>query len=80
MDMHIHIDPLDGFTFLLIINDLLATRGTVNAPLDLINKFPIKKFQDKQDVVTVFIIKLPKLGGCTKLEKIGCESKYLLEL
>ena len=73
-DMHIHTDALDGITNLLIIDDLLATGGTVIAALDL-----IKKFQDKEIVGAGFVINLPELGGGTKLEKLGIESKYLLE-
>ena len=42
-DMHIHKDALDGHKNLLIIDDLLATGGTVIAPLDLIGKFKNKK-------------------------------------
>ena len=73
-DMHIHTDALNGITNLLIIDDLLATGGTVIAALDL-----IKKFQDKEIVGAGFVINLPELGGGTKLEKLGIESKYLLE-
>ena len=73
-DMHIHIDALDGHTNLLIIDDLLATGGTVIAALDL-----IKKFKDKQIVGAGFVINLPGLGGGTKLKKLGVGSKYLLE-
>ena len=73
-DMHIHTDALDGHTNLLIIDDLLATGGTVIAALNL-----IKKFQDKEVVGAGFVINLPELGGQIKLENLGVESKYLLE-
>ncbi len=73
-DMHIHTDALDGHTNLLIVDDLLATGGTVIAALDL-----IKKFKDKEIVGAGFVINLPGLGGGTKLEKLGVGSKYLLE-
>ena len=72
--MHIHTDALDGHTNLLIIDDLLATGGTVMAALDL-----IQKFQDKKVVGAGFVINLPELGGRTKLEKLGVQSKYILE-
>ena len=39
----------------------------------------IKKFQDKEIVGAGFVINLPELGGGTKLEELGVESKYLLE-
>ena len=73
-DMHIHTDALDEHTNLLIIDDLLATGGTVIAALNLITKF-----QDKEVVGAGFVINLPELGGHLKLENLGVESKYLLE-
>ena len=73
-DMHIHTDALDGHTNLLIIDDLLATGGTVLASLNL-----IRKFEGKEIVGAGFVINLPELGGHTKLENLGVESKYLLE-
>ncbi|MDC3080997.1 adenine phosphoribosyltransferase [Paracoccaceae bacterium] len=73
-DMHIHTDALDGHTNLLIIDDLLATGGTVLAALDL-----IKKFQDKEIIGAGFVINLPDLGGAEKLKHLGVEAKFLIE-
>ena len=73
-DMHIHQDALDGHENLLIIDDLLATGGTVIAALDLINKF-----QNKNVVGAGFVINLPDLGGLKKLEDLGIKSRYLIE-
>ena len=73
-DMHIHQDALDGHENLLIIDDLLATGGTVIAALDLISKF-----QNKNVVGAGFAINLPDLGGLKKLEDLGIKSKYLIE-
>ena len=73
-DMHIHQDSLDGHENLLIIDDLLATGGTVVAALDLIGKF-----QNKNVVGAGFVINLPDLGGLKKLEDLGIKSKYLIE-
>ncbi len=73
-DMHIHQDALDGHENLLIIDDLLATGGTVIAALDLISKF-----QNKSILGAGFVINLPDLGGLKKLEDLGIESKYLIE-
>ena len=73
-DMHIHKDSLDGHENLLIIDDLLATGGTVIAALDLINKF-----QNKNVVGAGFVINLPDLGGLKKLEDRGIKSRYLIE-
>ena len=73
-DMHIHKDALDGHKNLLIIDDLLATGGTVIAALDLIGKF-----QNKKIVGAGFFINLPELGGLKKLEGLGIKSKFLIE-
>ena len=73
-DMHIHKDALDGHKNLLIIDDLLATGGTVIAAVEL-----IKNFEDKEIIGAGFVVNLPELGGNTKLEGLGIESKYLLE-
>ena len=59
---------------LLIIDDLLATGGTVIAALDL-----IRKFEDKNIVGAGFLVNLPSLGGLEKLENLGIKSKYLVE-
>ena len=72
--MHIHKDALDRHKNLLIIDDLLATGGTVIAALDLIGKF-----KNKNIVGAGFLINLPELGGLKKLEDIGIKSKYLIE-
>ena len=73
-DMHIHQDALDGHKNVLIIDDLLATGGTVIAALDL-----IRKFQNKNIVGAGFVINLPDLGGLKKLEDLGIKSRYLIE-
>ena len=73
-DMHIHKDALDDHKNLLIIDDLLATGGTVIAALDL-----IRKFEAKNVVGAGFLVNLPALGGLEKLENLGIKSKYLVE-
>ena len=73
-DMQIHKDALDGHKNLLIIDDLLATGGTVIAALDL-----IAEFKDKNVLGAGFVINLPELGGLKKLQDIGIKSKYLIE-
>jgi len=73
-DMHIHRDALDDHKNLLIIDDLLATGGTVIAALDL-----IKNFGDKNIVGAGFVINLPKLGGEEKMRQLGIKTKYLIE-
>ena len=73
-ELHIHKDAIDSHTNLLIIDDLLATGGTVIAALDLISEF-----KDKTVVGAGFVINLPELGGLRKLEHLGIKSKYLFE-
>ena len=73
-DMYIHKDALDHHQNLLIIDDLLATGGTVIAALDL-----IRKFEAKNVVGAGFFVNLPALGGLEKLENLGIKSKYLVE-
>ena len=73
-DMHIHIDALRGHKKLLIIDDLLATGGTVLASLDL-----IKKFEGKEIVGAGFVINLPSLGGLDKLNSLKVNARFLME-
>ena len=73
-DMHIHTDALDGHTNLLIIDDLLATGGTVLASLDL-----IRQFEGKEVVGAGFVINLPSLGGLKKLESLNINTRFLIE-
>ncbi len=73
-DMHIHTDALDGHTNLLIIDDLLATGGTVVAALEL-----MRNFGDKNIVGAGFVINLPQLGGEKKMRQLEIKTKYLIE-
>ena len=73
-DMHIHTDALDGHTNLLIIDDLLATGGTVLASLDL-----IRQFEGKEVVGAGFVINLPSLGGLDKLKSLNIDTRFLIE-
>jgi adenine phosphoribosyltransferase len=72
-EMHIHKDALDGHTNLLIIDDLLATGGTVMAAVEL-----IKKFKNKNIIGAGFIINLPELKGEQKLKEIGVRFHSLM--
>jgi len=73
-DMHIHIDALSGHKKLLIIDDLLATGGTVLASLEL-----IRQFEGKEVVGAGFVINLPSLGGLDKLESLNINTRFLIE-
>lgn len=73
-EMHIHKDALDNHKNLLIIDDLLATGGTVLAALDLINNF-----KNKNIVGAGFIINLPELGGSKKLDNLSIKTNFLMD-
>ena len=73
-DMHIHKDALDGHKNLLIVDDLLATGGTILAAIELINKF-----DNKNIIGAGFMINLPELKGYRKLENLGIRSHYLMD-
>ncbi len=73
-DMHIHTDALRAHKKLLIIDDLLATGGTVLASLDL-----IRQFEGKEVVGAGFVINLPSLGGLKKLESLNINTRFLIE-
>ncbi len=73
-DMEVHKDALEGHTNLLIIDDLLATGGTIIAAIDLINKFEAKKI-----IGAGFIINLSDLEGQKKLDLKGINYHFLME-
>ena len=73
-EMHIHTDALEGLTNVLIIDDLLATGGTVLAAVELVNKF-----KNKNIIGAGFIINLPDLKGEQKLNQIGLKIHSLME-
>ena len=73
-EMHIHTDALEGLTNVLIIDDLLATGGTVLAAVELVNKF-----KNKNIVGAGFIINLPALEGYKRLIERGIRMHSLME-
>ena len=72
--MHIHKDALDGLNNLLIIDDLLATGGTVLAAVKL-----IENFKNKNIIGAGFIINLPDLKGEKKLIDKGIKIHSLMQ-
>ena len=73
-EMHVHKDALDNHTNLLIIDDLLATGGTVLAAVELVSKFKNKKI-----LGAGFLINLPELGGSLALNEKGIKVHSLIE-
>ena len=72
--MHIHKDALDNHQNLLIIDDLLATGGTVLAAVELVSKFKNKKI-----LGAGFLINLPELGGSLAFNEKGIKVHSLIE-
>jgi adenine phosphoribosyltransferase len=63
--VEIHIDAIKKGEKVLIVDDLIATGGTAEAAVRLIQKV------QGEIVECCFIIDLPDLGGSKKLEKMG---------
>ena len=65
--MEIHDDAIEAGAKVLVVDDLLATGGTAEAGIRLLEKLG-------GDVVgCAFVIDLPDLGGRARLEKLGHE-------
>ena len=70
--LEIHIDAISANVNVLIIDDLLATGGTVEATVKLIRRLGGKVEN------AAFIISLPELGGAERLQKVGITSYSLV--
>ena len=71
--MEIHKDCIEPGEKILLVDDLLATGGTAEAGIKLIEKLG-------GDIISCsFIIDLPKLGGRKHLENMGFEVNALCE-
>ncbi len=65
--MEVHDDALAPGEKVLLVDDLLATGGTAEAGLKLIERL------GAEIIGTAFVIDLPELGGRTKLEALGMD-------
>ena len=65
--LEIHIDAINEGDNILIVDDLIATGGTANAALKLINR------AGGRVTDACFIIDLPELGGAKALTNKGCD-------
>lgn len=71
--MEVHDDAIAAGEKVLVVDDLLATGGTAEAGIKLIEKLG-------GDIVgCAFVIDLPELGGRAKLEALGMEVHALCE-
>jgi len=71
--MELHDDSLQPGEKVLLVDDLLATGGTAEAGIKLIEKL------GAEVIGCSFIIDLPALGGRKKIETLGMDVKVLCE-
>ncbi len=71
--LEIHQDALTEHDNVLIVDDLLATGGTIEATIKLIRRLGATTTD------SAFVISLPDLGGETKLKDLGLSVTALLE-
>jgi adenine phosphoribosyltransferase len=71
--MEIHDDAIQPSEKVLLVDDLLATGGTAEAGIKLLERL------GAQIVSASFIIDLPALGGRKKLEAMGMDVQILCE-
>ncbi len=69
--MELHDDAIEAGEKILVVDDLLATGGTVEAGIKLLEKL------GGEIVSCAFIIDLPELGGRKKLEAMGMDVSVL---
>jgi len=71
--MELHSDALQAGEKVLLVDDLLATGGTAEAGISLIERL------GAEIIGCAFVIDLPELGGRSLLEKLGYEVHALCE-
>lgn len=71
--MEIHDDAIQPGEKVLVVDDLLATGGTAEAGIKLLERL------GAQIISTSFIIDLPALGGRKRLEAMGMDVQILCE-
>ena len=71
--VEIHDDALEPGETVLLVDDLLATGGTAEAGIKLIERL------GAEILGCAFIIDLPELGGRKRLEEMGMEVHWLCE-
>ena len=71
--IEIHVDAIQPGDRVLLVDDLIATGGTAEAAVRLIQDM------DGEVVACCFVIDLPDVGGHARLEKLGCKVFSLCE-
>lgn len=71
--MEVHEDALQASEKVLLVDDLLATGGTAEAGIKLVERMGASV------IASAFIIDLPDLGGRQKLEKMGMDVHVLCD-
>lgn len=71
--IEIHEDAIQSGERVLIVDDLIATGGTAEAAVKLLNRV------GAEIVGAAFVIDLPDLGGINKLKGLGVDSHVLIE-
>ena len=71
--MELHDDAIQPGEKVLVVDDLLATGGTAEASIKLIERL------GGEIISAAFVIDLPELGGRERLEKMGINLHWLCE-
>ena len=71
--IEIHVDAIQPGDRVLLVDDLIATGGTAEAAVKLVQDMGGKV------VACCFVIALPDVGGYARLKKLGCEVFSLCE-
>jgi adenine phosphoribosyltransferase len=71
--MEVHTDALEAGARVLLVDDLLATGGTAEAGIKLLERL------GAEVIAAAFIIDLPDLGGRKKLDAMGMAVHILCE-
>src|SRR3989338_6135938 len=71
--IEVHVDAIPKGAKVLLVDDLIATAGTLDAAINLIKKL------GGQVVECAVIIELPDLHGREKVERLGCKLFSLVQ-
>lgn len=71
--VEVHADAIQAGNKILLVDDLIATGGTASAAIDLIHR------TGGELIAACFVIDLPELGGCKKLQDKGVKTHTLIE-